>query len=661
MASSWFKGLSSILSRKSKRKLVIEKPLSRFSRFLALERLEDRLNLANNISFSAGGVLTATIADDARSMVVFMNNGNITFTDQTIGGSAQWLGAGGVSGATASNPQPGVLPTSVTVALNSAFYAPGTLTGVTIASNSTNNTYSFGLANTISAITAPTIAGTGYIAGSYVTIGTAAPGRVLATAFINNVTGGGGAITSLTLVNGGSGYDPFASTLLQPITPINGATGSGATTTITLSVSNPLDFSTLNATNVNFTFSGGGAGIVNSINYNEYIKTAGTGSISITAGSGTGNVSGLSGIVVTTPGLGYSASPTVSFVNPAPLASVTPLVAGTGYTLGDTVTIQPRLTSVAISPGAGGGGSGYTTTSFPVTLTGAGVTTVANGTAYTVGGVITSVTLTTVGFGYVNGNTYTVAGGTSTTQATVVATVPTPAATGTVTTVNGTGGITGINLLGFGVGYVNGLTYTISGGTGTGAVVTASVISPTGLGAAQAFLGITSGTIAGVGSAAGLGGGGDLYVVGDVLQLRDTQVGGNGTGFNRFIVVTGATPIVNGAGGRITSFDQTVIPNSVIGVQLTNGGVSYRSTTNDNSLNPTITIATNGSGSVGERARALAYLSISANAAAPFDWSFPVANMVVGTGNTPGISNQVQLVESATSPFLMPGFRLSIN
>ena len=152
MASSWFKGLSSILSRKSNKKLVIEKPLSRFSRYLALERLEDRLNLANTISFSAGGVLTATIADDARNMVVFMNNGNITFTDQTIGGSAQWLGAGGVSGATVSNPQPGVLPTSVTVALNSAFYAPGTLTGVTIASTSTNNTYSFGQSNTVSAI-----------------------------------------------------------------------------------------------------------------------------------------------------------------------------------------------------------------------------------------------------------------------------------------------------------------------------------------------------------------------------------------------------------------------------------------------------------------------------------------------------------------------------
>lgn len=81
MASSWFKGLSSLLSRrnKNKRKLVIEKPLSRFSRYLALERLEDRLNMANTISFSAGGVLTATITDNARDIVVSMNGGNITF------------------------------------------------------------------------------------------------------------------------------------------------------------------------------------------------------------------------------------------------------------------------------------------------------------------------------------------------------------------------------------------------------------------------------------------------------------------------------------------------------------------------------------------------------------------------------------------------------
>jgi len=164
MASSWFKGLSSILSRKSNKKLVIEKPLSRFGRYLALERLEDRLNMDNQLSF-VGGVLTATIQDNARDIVVSLNNGSITFTDQTVGGSTQWIGAGNatvvstVPSSTVQNTNPGQNPTSVTVALNSASYQAGTLTGITINSNSTSNNYSFGLNNTVNAIQAIRTAG----------------------------------------------------------------------------------------------------------------------------------------------------------------------------------------------------------------------------------------------------------------------------------------------------------------------------------------------------------------------------------------------------------------------------------------------------------------------------------------------------------------------
>ncbi|MEY4789781.1 MAG: hypothetical protein RLZ61_1999, partial [Planctomycetota bacterium] len=328
MASSWFKGLSSILSRKSKKKLVIEKPLSRFSRYLALERLEDRLNMDNQISF-VGGVLTATIQDNARDIVVSLNGGNITFTDQTVGGSTQWLSAGPVPSATFQNTNPGINPTSVTVALNSASYQAGTLTGIAIASNSTNNTYSFGLNNTVLNLSTPTISAGGggggatpYVVGQFVYIGTAAQnpgttGFVPAVALVNNVAVGG-AVTSLTVINVGSGYtnNGTGATPLSLI-PVNttgaGSTGAGGTVSVTLNASSPLDFSTLSATNVGFSFTVPNAATVNSLNYNDYIRTKGDGGIAISAGAGTGNVTGLSSIAVNTPGSGFTASPVVSF------------------------------------------------------------------------------------------------------------------------------------------------------------------------------------------------------------------------------------------------------------------------------------------------------------------------------------------------------------
>jgi hypothetical protein len=327
MASSWFNGLSSLLSRrnKNKKKLIAEKPLSRFSKYLALERLEDRLNMDNLISF-VGGVLTATIQDNARDIVLSLNNGSITFTDQTVGGSTQWLTAGGaVPSATFQNTNPGQNPTSVTVALNSASYQAGTLTGITIASNSTNNNYSFGLNNTVNSTTIIANGGNGnttpYAVGMYVYIGTAAQnpgstGFVPAVALVDTINGNGG-VTNLTVVNVGSGYtnDGTGSTPLT-LVPVNttgaGSTGAGGTASVTLNASSPLDFSTLGATNVGFSFTIPNAGTVNSLNYNEYIRTKGDGGITISAGSGTGNVNGVSSVAVNTQGSGFT-----SALNPA--------------------------------------------------------------------------------------------------------------------------------------------------------------------------------------------------------------------------------------------------------------------------------------------------------------------------------------------------------
>ncbi|NBY00582.1 MAG: hypothetical protein EBQ87_01155 [Planctomycetes bacterium] len=255
-----------------------------------------------------------------------------------------------------------------------------------------------------------------------------------------------------------------------------------------MNASSPLDFSTLGATNVGFSFTVPNAGTVNSLNYNDYIRTKGDGGIAISAGSGTGNVTGLSSIAVNTPGSLFKSAPVVSF---SPVVSV------------------------------------------PATAT--------------------------------------------------------------------------------------------------------------------SYLGITDGTITGLGGIPNVGGGGTGYTIGDVLQLRDTQVGGNGTGFNRFIVVTNVNPTT----GAVTNFNQTVNPNSVLGVIVTNSGTGYRTTTATDlaASNPTVTFGLNSANNLAERARGLAYLQITPNSASPFNWSTPT-NMVVTAAN-----NQVQLVENAnsSSTTLIPG------
>ncbi len=315
MASSWFKGLSSILSRKSKRKLVIEKPLSRFSRYLALERLEDRLNLNNTIQFS-GGVLLATISDNGRDILTSYNSGSnaITFTDQTIGGSTQWVAVGAnPPGAVFNNNNVGQAPTSVTITLSTGNgYNAGTLTSINIAANGTQNSYSFGLLNTLASATING-GGTGFYANQLVNIGTPALGRELATARVDSVSAPAGSINTITLLNSGSGYDPFG-TIIQPVVPLAtdvnatiGAvalTGTGVTLgTASITISNGA-VAILGAPIVQFNPTNGGSG------------AAGTANI----------VNGqIASINVTNAGTGYLSAPTVTILTGTGATAITAL------------------------------------------------------------------------------------------------------------------------------------------------------------------------------------------------------------------------------------------------------------------------------------------------------------------------------------------------
>lgn len=86
-------------------------------------------------------------------------------------------------------------------------------------------------------------------------------------------------------------------------------------------------------------------------------------------------------------------------------------------------------------------------------------------------GSVATIAIGAAGSGYAALDVLTLqqAGGTSGVQATV-----------TVTTVDGTGAITGVTVLAAGTGYVAGTTYATTGGTGTGGTITVSTITDAG-------------------------------------------------------------------------------------------------------------------------------------------------------------------------------------
>ncbi|MEI6686301.1 MAG: hypothetical protein WCN64_09200, partial [Planctomycetota bacterium] len=73
MASSWFKGLSSLLSRKSNKK-VSSRQFPKLHRDLYLEPLETRLNPSNYAYVAGTGALNIWLNNDVSSTVFTINN-----------------------------------------------------------------------------------------------------------------------------------------------------------------------------------------------------------------------------------------------------------------------------------------------------------------------------------------------------------------------------------------------------------------------------------------------------------------------------------------------------------------------------------------------------------------------------------------------------------
>jgi hypothetical protein len=158
---------------------------------------------------------------------------------------------------------------------------------------------------------------------------------------------------------------------------------------------------------------------------------------------------GITSIVKTSAGTGYTSVPTVTISAP----NVTGGIQATA-----TVTLTGGgVTAVAISAG----GTGYTgtpTVVFSAPQVSGGTT--ATGTVTTSAGVITGITITNAGSGYTSAPTATITG------------VGTGVVIGTIT-ISGSG-INTITITNAGSGYTTNPTVTVTGGNGSGAVLTAT-------------------------------------------------------------------------------------------------------------------------------------------------------------------------------------------
>lgn len=155
---------------------------------------------------------------------------------------------------------------------------------------------------------------------------------------------------------------------------------------------------------------------------------------------------------VTTQGAGYQITPTVSISPPDDTINGTQATA--------TATLSFALSGISIS----NGGSGYTaptlTISAPTGINGVQAT----GTLTVSGGIITGVTITNFGFGYLTTPTYTITDSTGTGAVLAIS-------------LNTQGALNNITITNPGSGYTNPYTFTISGGSPTTAAVASSTLS----------------------------------------------------------------------------------------------------------------------------------------------------------------------------------------
>ena len=406
-------------------------------------------------------------------------------------------------------------------------------------------------------------------------------------------SGASGALSRITVTNGGSGYTS------APTVTISGGGGSGATATAVLS----------NRSVISLTVSNGGSGYTSAP------------TVALTSGGGTGASATavlatrtVASIAVSAPGSGYTSTPSVSVAGDGTgstaaavltgttVASIALTSAGTGYTSIPTVDISGgggsgatatvnvaggsifSLTLTAPGSGytsaptlsfSGGGGTGAgatcaltatTVASVAVTASGSGFTStptvaVAGGsgsgatvTAALTGTTIANITVTAAGSGYTSTPTVSFSGGGGT------------GATGTVVLTGRT--LTSITVTNAGSGYTVAPTVSFSGGGGSGAAATVSLAGTT---LASATLGAAGSGFTSTPTVSLSGGGGSSGAVTAALTgttVASVSLTSVGSGFT-------SAPTVGFSGGGGTGAAASINISSGVGVNITNGGSGY--------------------------------------------------------------------------------------
>jgi hypothetical protein len=313
-----------------------------------------------------------------------------------------------------------------------------------------------------------TSGGTGYTVNPAVTV--SAPGGTGTTATASAAVGA--VITGVTLSSGGSGY--AAGTTVTLPAPGTGGTQATAVPNLRFGVAS-----------ITAPTTGTGAGYAagDVLSFNSGGGASATATVStVTA---TGGITGVTFTATTGAGTGYAAAPTISSVSgPQSVTSVALLSGGSGYAVGNTLNLTGGTTNAVVTVTAIGGtaatgpitgltfsgGAGYTTPPTANTnLTGAGtgasfVTALATGavltTALSTTGSISSITITN------GGSLYT----TPIAASAVAISAPTggtPAVVGSVTTAGTAGSVYSVSITNLGSGYISAPTVTIAAGTTT--------------------------------------------------------------------------------------------------------------------------------------------------------------------------------------------------
>ncbi len=311
-----------------------------------------------------------------------------------------------------------------------------------------------------------------------------------------------------------------------------------------------------------------------------------TPAVTITGGGGTGATAtatlssgGVTGVTLSAGGSGYTSVPTVTFtggggfgaaatavLSPTTVASGT-IVAGGSFADVPTVTLvggggSGAAMTAALTPttvasiAVTNSGTGYTSTP-TVTISGGGGTG-ATATAALSAGVIGGLTLTNGGSGYTSAPTVAITGGGGTGAAATATLAGTSVVSATLTAA--------------GSGYTSTPTVAVTGGSGSGATLTAA-LTPTTV-ASLTVTNIGAGYTTGNPTVTISGGGGSGATATPVMtgSVSGMTLTNGGSGYTSNFTVT-----FTGGGGSGASAAAIVVGGAVVGFYVDNEGINYTS------------------------------------------------------------------------------------